>query len=92
MLIRGPLCPQLLHPHTPTSLATSRLLGLIRYRTDQATFRGSTAEQAASLLLAEVVGAMIWSLHTATRHDFLLESLVYAKVRGRVFPDPVSDS
>ncbi|GAA5953706.1 hypothetical protein JCM8115_004126 [Rhodotorula mucilaginosa] len=70
----------LLHPHTPTSLVTSRFLGLLRYRTDQATFRGSTAEQAASLLLAEVVGAMVWSLHSATRHDFLLESLVCAKL------------
>ncbi|TKA52228.1 hypothetical protein B0A53_04651 [Rhodotorula sp. CCFEE 5036] len=50
------------------------------YCADLATFRGSTAEQAASLLLAEVVGAMVWSLHSATRHDFLLESLVYAKL------------
>ncbi|GAA5864302.1 hypothetical protein JCM3774_002745 [Rhodotorula dairenensis] len=69
----------LLHPYSPISLASSRLAGLLRYRTDQAAFRGSTAERAAAILIAEVAGSMIWSLHTAIRHDFLLESLVYAK-------------
>ncbi|GAA5988829.1 hypothetical protein JCM10908_006188 [Rhodotorula pacifica] len=69
----------LLHPHTPTDSSAIRLAGLLRYRTDHVAFRGSDSEQAASLLLAEVIGAMIWALHTAARHDFLLESLVYAK-------------
>lgn len=71
---------QLLDPYIPPRILDERLQGLLRYRRDQATFRGSTSSEGAALLLEETFGSLIWALHSATTHAFVLESLVYAKV------------
>lgn len=71
---------QLLDPYIPPTLLAERLQGLLRYRCDQAIFRGSTPPEGAALLLEEILGSLIWALHSATTHAFVLESLVYAKV------------